>query len=642
MSANLSLALASASALTSLTPSLPAVSGGVIADLGWTLIHFLWQGALLVLPLQSALALCPGARARYNFAYATLLCMAAAPIATFLFIHHHPAVETPMAAMTVAIPAAVQGGDIPLPAPVNWTNWVVIAWFAGVALFTLRLAGGWYAASDLRRRETRTLPPALLRRCRRIAAALAISRPVTFLQSAAVSAPAAIGWLRPVVLLPAAALTGLPPEQLDAVIAHELGHVLRFDALANLVQMLVETLLFYHPAVWWVSRRIRIERENCCDDIAVALSGDALSYARALTSLEEWRAVPAPMMAANGGVLKQRIARLLGLHMKARNTSAIGVAAIGLVCLAGCMVAHGQQDAAAAPASTEVAAMATPAPAEPAPQLLVQPAAPALPAPPVAVAPLPPLPPLPMTNIQTAIQDATREAMEQARELAQQAREQALAQAEEAREEARRVRDEARAERDRARAEHDRDGVHAGSRPLSTDDESYIAAMNAAGLKDVSADQIVALKNRGIAPSYVSEMRAAGIEPSVSQIMALASMGVTPEYVRTVRAAWPGITTRDLIGMHAVGIDPKDAATFKQLGIGDLSVHELMSFKALGVTPEFVRALQAAGLKDLSPHDYGTAKVLGITPEFIASARDHGFKDLSLRQLFALKNANVL
>src|SRR5206468_6673715 len=117
---------------------------------------------------------------------------------------------------------------------------------------------------------------------------------------------------RPVVLLPVRALTGLTEAQIEAVIAHELAHIRRLDCFVNLFQIATETLLFYHPAVWWVSQRIRAERENCCDDEAIVICGDAVNYARALTLMEEWRAAPALMMAANRGPLVERVVRQVG------------------------------------------------------------------------------------------------------------------------------------------------------------------------------------------------------------------------------------------------------------------------------------------------------------------------------------------
>ena len=145
-----------------------------------------------------------------------------------------------------------------------------------------------------------------------LARQLHIRRPVRLLESASVAVPTVIGWLRPVVLMPASALAGLSPEQLQAILAHELAHIRRHDYLVNLLQTLVETLLFYHPAVWWLSRRIRAEREHCCDDLAVSLCGDPYTYARALADLEGLRAPSVPLaLAATGGSLLGRVRRLV-------------------------------------------------------------------------------------------------------------------------------------------------------------------------------------------------------------------------------------------------------------------------------------------------------------------------------------------
>jgi TonB family protein len=133
------------------------------------------------------------------------------------------------------------------------------------------------------------------------------------MHSALVEAPTVIGWLRPVVLIPASCLTGLSTMQIEAILAHELAHIRRHDYLVSVLQSVIETLLFYHPAVWWVSKQIRRERECCCDELAVAVGGDRLAYARALSLLEERRSFyPEVALGANGGVLKMRIKRLLG------------------------------------------------------------------------------------------------------------------------------------------------------------------------------------------------------------------------------------------------------------------------------------------------------------------------------------------
>ncbi|HPU34904.1 MAG TPA: M56 family metallopeptidase [Phycisphaerae bacterium] len=198
--------------------------------------------------------------------------------------------------------------------------WFVVVWLVGMSVLSLRLLGGWVQVQKIRRDRSGEISDWKLQisearaAVAELAKRLRVSRPVRLLVSAEAQAPMAIGWLRPVILLPASAITGLTPEQLRAVLAHELAHIRRYDYLVNILQSVVETVLFYHPAVWWVSRRIRVEREHCCDDMAVAVSGNVLSYARALERMELLRAEPARLaVAATSGSLLARIRRLVGM-----------------------------------------------------------------------------------------------------------------------------------------------------------------------------------------------------------------------------------------------------------------------------------------------------------------------------------------
>ena len=567
---------------------------------------------------------------------------------------------------------------------------------------------------------------------------LGISRPVKFLQSALVNAPAVVGWLRPVVLVPASAVIGLSAAQLEAVIVHELAHIRRFDALANLLQMAVETALFYHPAVWWISRRIRVEREHCCDDVAVDTSGDALGYAKALASLEEWRALPVDsslVLAANGGVLKHRISRLLGLNIRGGNISVMGVAGVGVICLIGCVVAQGA-DADANASTTrpfpglamladvapeargDIPPEARVAPAAPVAPVAaaapIAPAAPALLVPPVTVE-LPDLSVIPiaiphldwikqtragrddvdadeglaerMSELQRELQsELAREQADLAREQVQEARDRLN----EAREQLREESLDRMREMERGRSGHP-------AREPRPEDKSYMAALEEAGLKGLDIDDVVQLRALGVTPeyvkdltaagvrtsrqilsfkaqgldaAYVKDMHAAGLDISAPQLLALRSQGinaayvrdihaawpdagaahvialnargVTPDYIKNVRAAWPDISLNDMVSMSTLGIAAADAAEYRKSGLGDLSVRQIFSFKTTGVTPEFVKALKAAGIKDLNPRDYTNARVRGITPEFLEAVKKHGFNNLSMRQLIALKDADVL
>ena len=191
-----------------------------------------------------------------------------------------------------------------------------------------------FVIEKMRRKELKPLRRELYLRCIALQLKMGIERAIRYCECQRLDAPAVLGWFRPVVLLPVRALSGLTEEQIEAVIAHELAHIRRLDCLVNLFQIAAETLLFYHPAVWWVSQQIRTERENCCDDEAILIYGDAVNYARALTMMEEWRTAPSLMMAANRSPLAERVVRLLGLHRASGRTRAAGIG-VSVICLAG-------------------------------------------------------------------------------------------------------------------------------------------------------------------------------------------------------------------------------------------------------------------------------------------------------------------
>src|SRR3954462_11370996 len=194
-----------------------------------------------------------------------------------------------------------------------WLPLLVFSWLCGVVILSLRLVSGWLWVQRMKSHGTSAVEDGWDLIAARLSRRLHIARPVRLLRSTLVDVPTVIGWLKPVILLPATALSGLNPHQLEAIMAHELAHIRRHDYLVNLLQVVVETLLFYHPAVWWLRRRTRAERENCCDDLAVSLCGDPFTYAQALADLEGLRG-PARrfVMAADGGSLVQRVRRLLG------------------------------------------------------------------------------------------------------------------------------------------------------------------------------------------------------------------------------------------------------------------------------------------------------------------------------------------
>jgi GWxTD domain-containing protein len=282
--------------------------------LGWALVHSIWEGAAVALLLALGLCATQSARLRYLAGCTALVTMLAAFFITFACALPS-SVNLAMPLPRLAVSAVGGPGLLellerqPSLAP-PW--WITPAWLCGVVLFQLRALGGWISVHRMRQAGTLPAPLHWQQRLRDLAPRLLVTRTVALFESCLAEVPVVIGHLRPVILVPLGLLTNMPPEQVEALLTHELAHIRRHDYLVNLVQTFVECLMFYHPAVWWISNRIRAERENCCDDLTVAANGDAYRYAAALAALEinRWSAEKIAL-AATGGSLMKRVRRLL-------------------------------------------------------------------------------------------------------------------------------------------------------------------------------------------------------------------------------------------------------------------------------------------------------------------------------------------
>jgi TonB family protein len=308
----------------------------LIDRLGWTLVHSLWQGAAIALVYGAAgwTSRERGPERRYALSLAALAALAAAPVATFLWLGADAA---PSAARVASLGAAVAVEASTATDPATLLEpalpWIVALWCTGVLVSALRLWGAWRHLIALRRSALPLDGAELAALVARISAELGLARRVRIARSALVASPTVIGWLEPLVLVPTAALAGLSPQQLAMILAHELAHIRRHDYLVNALQSVVETLLFYHPAVRWISARARQEREECCDEVAVRFGGDALAYAHALADLEAMRGMRTALgLAATGGVLLERIERLLGRHpARQRGTALASACALAML-----------------------------------------------------------------------------------------------------------------------------------------------------------------------------------------------------------------------------------------------------------------------------------------------------------------------
>lgn len=282
---------------------------------GWTLIHSLWQGLIAAAVLGIILLATQSPRIRYAAGLVAMLAMAIAfGITLFALTAHNatggmPVRTVPYPAWRQAISSTTGGWEFSLAliAP-----WLAPFWFTGVFVFYARYLTGFLSLAWLSRRGVCVAPEIWLTRLDNLRAKVRVSRTVRLLESSLVEAPILMGHFRPLILVPIGLLTNLPSAQVESILLHELAHIRRHDYLLNALQNVVDGLLFYNPALWWISHVVRSEREKCCEDVVVAVSGNAHEYARALAALEETRwSGREPAVAAQGGSLMKRIRRLL-------------------------------------------------------------------------------------------------------------------------------------------------------------------------------------------------------------------------------------------------------------------------------------------------------------------------------------------
>jgi beta-lactamase regulating signal transducer with metallopeptidase domain len=656
--------------------------------MGMALLHFLWQGVAIAAAAFTGMTLVRRAAGKYVVAVALLALMMASPVITFLVLAHtHDVRVTTPSATGLSSPeqpefAAISSGPAQFfrlgaadagRGSSIYLLWFVEAWFVGVVLLSLRPAAGFLLIERMRIKKGMAVTGALRARCLELQRRLGIGRIVQYCESLQLQAPAVVGWFRPIVLLPMSALTGLSPQQLESVIAHELAHVKRLDAFVNLFQIAVETLLFYHPAVWWLSKRIRVERENCCDDVAISVCGNAVEYARALATLAEWQSAPAMAMAmamaANRSPLTERVARLLGVTKLNGGLRTAGITG-SVLCLCASVLAGNAVLGAAQANKVTAEQRPTPVvqvvppenhdaaivvrPAKPLPEPVIEPGMMIMPAPAPSAA-------------------AKGSAMAQADAIAS-------ANQDEQEQENRTESSDARGgERKAFRTGSYIDGLKAeGFVDFSIDQliamkvqnvtPEYVHSIHALGLKpDVNEfiamrvqgvspelilelrdaglaqniDQIIAMRVQGVTPGYVKQLHEMGMDTDAGAVLAMKVQGVTSEYVREMRSVTdPKLSTRELITMSVQGVTPEYVRELKAMGF-QLDADDVIAMKVQGVTAEYIKGLQSAGLK-LDAHGVIAAKVQGITPEFIQKARSHGFQNLSIDKMMMLKHSGVL
>ncbi len=639
------------------------------------LVHFLWQGALVGIATGGILAFLGKARAstRYTVALGALFLMAALPFATAYRLMNRAAGPVKPVAPVIAERAVSHPPNLVAPAPgtvsrtapvglragsagearrsgVSLLPWIFRLWLAGVAALSLFHLGGWRRVRRLPR-QGRLVGQELQELARGLGSRLGIHRAVALLESTAISVPMVVGWLRPVVLIPASVLTGLPPHQLAAVLAHELAHVRRHDYLVNLLQAAVETLLFYHPAVWWVSAQVRRERESCCDDLAVAICGDRLGYARALLSLEGLRAPAPPLaLAASGGSLVERIRRLVGAPVhRPRQSWMAGVLALSLLPLAGLEISHasGTPDQRVAPPIRGVVIERVVGPSE----VPIPAAPPASPAPPAPAAARTDETPVredrPSQDTWTAWRKGEkvelslrwgsgRSRSESSFSLAANQLAGLTAGPE--------VGFDLRRDAGTFHFEGRFEGAGEGSQGTGfftfEGDPAYIGQMANLGytLRD---DRLMEYAAFDVSYNFVLGLLDLGYgKLTGDRLVELRIHGVSPEYIRTVgNAGYSELPPERLVELRINGVDPKlirDMTHAGYLGLRD------GRWLQLYMTSAFIREMEDAGYRDLSTQQLSDFRFYGINAEFIRKAASEGYRDLSPEELVELRTTGRL
>jgi beta-lactamase regulating signal transducer with metallopeptidase domain len=603
-----------------------------LQSLGWTLVHFWWQAAAIALIYWLSDAVLRKARSqtRYVLALGTMLLMFVSALATFAYEETRGDIGLSSSPGAFSSPAVVAIGSsisselAPLAGaktvgattqlvPLDLSRllpWLDAAWLLGVACLSTRTIGGCRLIHRLRRSVLLQAPEAVCANFACVCERLGITRQVGLYISHHIQGPLTIGIVRSLVILPASALMALSPEQLEAVLAHELAHVRRADYFWNLIQTMVETLLFFHPAVWWLGGRLRQQRELCCDDVAVESCADPLVYATALLRLEERRSQRLSLAMALDGHrpwsgLSLRIARILGETTGDKGPRELVPIPLAALCALFLLVLL--------PMPHLFAGLRQ--------NMQLQTALPAVSAP-SASASAPTAMNLPAAVGSNVVHESS--AGSPIRPMAQGALSQASGN------------DGAAASAAGGAPDSGATGDASAHKP------DYIDGMRAAGY-DVDIDKYIAMKVQGITPEYAEAMAKVGFgKPSADDLIAMKVQGVTPEYVSELRAA--GLQPSkigDLISYRIFKVTPEFTAGMKAAGFDSIPPEKLVALRVHDVTPEYARTVKQQ-YPNATIDELIQLRIFHIDDAFLAAAKRHGFSSLSIEKLVQLRISGVL
>ncbi|XPF93415.1 M56 family metallopeptidase [Colwellia sp. RE-S-Sl-9] len=307
----------------------------LIYSIALTLIHFLWQGVLVALALKTALVFTPNQKSqlRYAFSSAAMILNLLLPLMTFFIIFKPDYLQLTQNLSQNPITGfeftqIISSESEWYSNAVDYLPYLTVTWLSVISVLSLKLIFELYSVNQLPKQDTLIPDEDLFTRFQNLSQQIGIKKAPSLMISLNTSVPMAIGWIKPIVLIPVSMLTGLTPTQLDMLMLHELAHIRRYDYFVNFIQSIVEIILFFHPCVLWVSNQMRNEREYCSDDIAVRHCGNPIAYAHTLADTaslcnkHRHHSIPNMAMAASGGDLTQRVLRLVNEHHCASSNQA--------------------------------------------------------------------------------------------------------------------------------------------------------------------------------------------------------------------------------------------------------------------------------------------------------------------------------
>jgi len=597
------------------------------------LIHSIWQGTLIAMLAFVMLAILrnSGPRLRYAVSCGAMLAIVVATIVTAVAVWPD---MTGAARQTYGVTdqpidresSLSVGASVGTPHVIDDTSsthpwwrdpsvsrYIFLLWVAGVILFSNYHFLGWRHARGFIRKGTCPVPPEWQARFEMLCGEFRVRRLVSLLSSSLVKVPCVVGWMKPVILVPVSMFTSLDPSEVEMILVHELAHVRRYDVLINIVQTAMETLFFFNPAIWWLSRQIRTEREDCCDDTVIFKAGNRFKYARALANLEELRMFQTNFGSAlTGTPLRRRIQRIVGVARPRFYSSMLSIS--GMLLIASLIVVVfgllGGSNDSLVRAGEKIEAMQAfdPRPDDLRGQWEVE---------------------SDRDELKILVYGRGSQGMNFALD-----RDEIAHLIGQGKTSFRIVRDAGTLFLEGTLKERGRE-VRGSGEWYFQPDSSYVRFMARYGLREDDRQKAFSLAIFDVSRKYLAGLEDYGLRGlNVDQLISARIFGISPELVEEYReAGYPDLPYDRLLSMGVQGVTPDDAREFEKLGVGHLTADQLISARIHGITPEFVQAFREAGFRDLSFNSLVTLRAFNLDVDDFKDCYRNRFMDLSENNL---------